>query len=141
MKTVKQTVKPRATKVAAAISKMKEEFNNPEKLVIDEYAELYNKLAADVDRLAKLKKTIDKMAAADLSDYPVSLLGYRHAIDFSAPCVSNICKVSAEEFVGMTGQWDALSVSVTKAKELLTEAEMEELFEKARGSRRFKRIR
>jgi len=109
--------------------------------LVDEFVVLHNMLAPQLDHYEKLKKKIVALANSDKTGDPITLVGINHYVDFSAPTMNRECRVSPAEFVEMTGLWDALSVSVTKAKEYLSEAEMDNIFMLKQGSRRFKRVR
>ena len=114
---------------------------DPFKLLVDEFGDIYNRIIGDVDRMEKLKKAIAAKVKEDLSDNPVTISGYRHHVDYTAPVQTNVCTVTPAQFIEITGCWEALSVSVTKAKENLPDSDMQVLFKKERGSRSFKRVR
>lgn len=114
---------------------------DPAAHLVDEFAELYLKLAADLDRYELLKKQLSQLANAMDGDEAVTLKGSKHAIDYTKPASSSKCTVSPMEFVMKTQAWDAVEVSVTKAKSTLPEVLYKALFQTVRGSRRLKRVR
>jgi hypothetical protein len=116
-------------------------FNDPLADLVEEFVELHNRLSPEMDRYEVLKKELGKIANLDTSDGPMILAGYEHLIDYSAPTESLICAVSAREVVELSGKWQALTVSITEAKNCLTPLELGAMFTMKRGSRRFKRIR
>ena len=112
-----------------------------QKLIIDQYAELTQKIAHDMDRLKKLKEQVDAMAKADPSLEPIALEGLCYAVDYSAPSKTMTPTVTAQAFIKKTKAWGALKIGVTEAKKLLTEEQFAELFTEVPGSRRFLRVR
>jgi len=111
--------------------------------IIDEFAELYNKLQPELDRLKKLQEKVGKYAAeaGKDSDDPVTLVGYRFSVDYSAPTQEALCRLDAQKFILTTGKWAAVKVAVTEARKVLSPEEFEDLFENSKGSRRLKRVR
>lgn len=109
--------------------------------LIDEFAILHEQMAPLQDRYDALKKTLAGFVNADKTDTTVSLLGNRFVVDYSAPTKDFKCNLSAEEFLGETLQWGALTVSTTKAKQLLSAEELSRLFSVSPGSRRLRRVR
>ena len=111
------------------------------KMLIDEFVELHKRLAPGLDRYEQLKKQLAKQANANDGDGPVSLLGYRHTVDYSVRSQTLKCVVPPQVFVKTTKAWNALTISTTAAKKLLSEEQFEQLFVKESGSRRFRRVR
>ena len=114
---------------------------NPLADLVEEFVELYTKLAPDLDRYEIVKKKLGAAAALDKSSNPITLAGYTHLIDYTAPAESLVCCVNVAEFIAQTNAWSALTVSVTEARKQLSAAQLARLFEKKAGSRRFRRIR
>ncbi len=114
---------------------------NPLAELVEEFVELYTKLAPDLDRYEIVKKKLGAAVALDKSSCPVTLAGYTHLIDYTAPAESLVCSVNAAEFIAQTNAWSALTVSVTEARKQLSAAQLAMLFEKKTGARRFRRIR
>lgn len=114
---------------------------NPLSDLVEEFVECHNRLAPDLDRYEALKKQLAGIAALDKSDLPVTLVGYTHVIDYTAPAESLVLVVTPEDYHVATGDWSALSVSITAAKRLLSPHQLSVFFEKKSGSRRFRRIR
>jgi hypothetical protein len=114
---------------------------NPLADLVEEFVALHNRISPDLDRYEKLKKRLAAEVAKDKSDMPVSLEGYEHIIDYTAPSQALDCLVSPQELIDATDSWGSLSVSITNARKFLTEAQLGELFETKLGARRFRRIR
>jgi hypothetical protein len=108
---------------------------------VDEFAQLHNQISPLLDRYEALKKKLAVVANAQTDDGPVSLVGSVYIVDFSAPSETTECKVSSQEYFEDTGDWSALTVSVTKARSALDKGSFSQLFESTKGSRRFKRVR
>lgn len=109
--------------------------------LVEEFVECYNRLAPDLDRYETLKKQLGAIAAEDESGLPLTLAGYTHVIDYTAPAKSLVLKVTPEAYHTATGDWSAMTVSTTAARKVLSPQQLVEFFEKKAGSRRFRRIR
>jgi len=114
---------------------------NPIADMVEEFVTLHNRLAPELDRYEALKKELGKLANLDKTNRTMALEGYEHVIDYTAPTATLVCNVGIEEFIGTTGAWDALTVSITAARKVLPEAQVLQLFDLKQGSRRFRRIR
>ena len=106
---------------------------------VDELAELHEFLAPYLDKYEKLKKAV--AATVPVTDDAYTVSGERFDIDYTAPAQQLKCNVDSKDFIKATKAWDAVTVSVTKAKECLTEDQLKMLFTEEQGARRFKRVR
>ena len=116
-------------------------ITNPISDMVEEFVTLHNRLAPDLDRYEALKKELGKLANLDKSLGPIMLEGYDHVLDYTAPPSGLTCRVEPEDFIAITGAWDAVTVSVASARKVLGEEHLLQLFEVKLGSRRFRRIR
>ena len=110
-------------------------------LKIDQFGELYNRLAPEIDRLETLKKELAIEVAKETSDEGVSLIGTKYIIDYSKPKETLVCAVDMKEYIKSTGAYDTLTVSITKAKATIPAPLFGTLFTKVKGNRVFRRIR
>jgi hypothetical protein len=115
--------------------------NEPVALMVDEFAELYNKIIVDLDRYEALKKKLGAAANLNKEPGPITLTGYEHSIDYTKAAESLVCSVDPKTFVETVGDWSAITISTTVAKKKLTPEQMTLLFDTKAGSRRFRRIR
>jgi len=106
---------------------------------VDELAELHEFLAPYLDKYEKLKKAV--ASTVPLTDDAYTVSGERFDIDYTAPSQSLKCNVDAKDFIKATKAWDAVTVSVTKARDCLTDEQITMLFTEEQGARRFKRVR
>jgi hypothetical protein len=114
---------------------------NPLSDMVEEFVELHNRLAPELDRYESLKKQLGAEVALDKSNLPVTLVGYTHVIDYTAPSESLVLRGDAKDYFEVTGDWSSMTVSVTNARKALLPHVLEDLFEKKLGSRRFRRVR
>lgn len=114
---------------------------DPNKTLVDDFAELYNRIAQDVERLEKMKKQLSKLANADETQGPITLHGYRHSIDYSAFTESLELAVTPQTFARKTKAWDCMTVSVTAARKKLSDEQIAAFFAVKQGSRRFRRVK
>jgi hypothetical protein len=105
--------------------------------LVDEFVALYNRLAPELDRYEALKKLLAAEANADKTPGPVTLAGYTHFVDYTAPNELLVCNTDPESFIDQTSAWTAVTVSVTEARKL----GLLNFFHKKQGSRRFRRVR
>lgn len=109
--------------------------------LVDEFAELHQRLAPLQDQYEAVKKKLVAFVNADTTDEPITLFGYLYCVDYSAPYQTVECTLTPEELVAATGRWDALSVSTTQARKALTAKQFNSMFVSSPGSRRFRRVR
>ena len=140
---LKKQIRPKEHKLKLTLNLAKSAVpeQNPLAELVEEFVELYNKLAPDLDRYEAIKKKLGDAAALDKSDNAITLLGNTHVLDYSAPAESLSCNVTAAEFVTHTQAWSALTVSVAEARKILSTSQLASLFDKKTGARRFRRIR
>lgn len=109
--------------------------------LVDQFAAMHQEHAHTVDVYNKLKKQVAELVKDDKLPTLLTLDGNKFSVDFSEPTKGLECVYTPKEFVEMTQAWDALSISTTKAKELLSPEQMDTLFIPSPGGRRFKRVR
>lgn len=87
----------------------------------------------------KLKKVVAGYAAENLSEDEIRLDGVHSFVWFTAPSTNLECKLNPLEVLEKAGgDVSVLSVSVTACKKLFSQSDMDAVFNKVRGSRRFK---
>lgn len=107
---------------------------------IDEFARLHEFLVPYLDDYEAMKKVLSKEISKEGGIKPASLNGVKFAIDYSAPTTKSVLAKTEEELFKLAGI-EAFSVSVTKAKSVLSEENFKSYFKEKVESRRFKRVR
>jgi hypothetical protein len=110
-------------------------------LKIDEFASLYNRLAPEIDRLESLKKEIAVEAAKEQAMIGVTLKGFKYELDYSVPRSNAVCTIPIKEYVKHTGAWSTLTISITEARKVLSQEQIDKYFVLKPGARSIKRIR
>jgi hypothetical protein len=107
---------------------------------IDEFARLHDFISPYLDQYESMKKLLVAEVSKQEGKNPASLVGKNFAIDYSAPTVKSVLAKTEEELFKLAGI-EAFSVSVTKAKSVLSEENFKSYFKEKVESRRFKRVR
>jgi hypothetical protein len=107
---------------------------------IDEFARLHEFLAPYLADYEFMKKVLVKEVANKSGVKPVSLTGFKFALDYSAPTIKSALKITQADLFALAGL-DVFTVSVTKAKEKLSLEDFNSAFAAQVESRRFKRVR
>lgn len=106
--------------------------------IVDLYGDLWLELKDKIEMLESLKKQLSDEARNNPTTSPLSFVGERWRVDFSAP--STECKLvtDPQSLLSIHPIWEAVTISTTKAKALLPPQAFEQHFYPVPGSRRIK---
>lgn len=96
--------------------------------LINEFAELHNKIKPLQLRYEELKKQLAKEAGNNESLSQIELSSELFTIIYSKPTMTNTCSLSVQDFIAETGSYDSLTISTTAAKANLPKEKFDELF-------------
>lgn len=98
------------------------------KELINEFAELHNKIKPLQVRYEDLKKQLAKEAGNNESAAQIELSSELFTIIYSKPTTINTCSLSVQDFITETGSYESLTISTTAAKANLPKEKFDELF-------------
>ena len=96
--------------------------------IINEFADLHNKIKPLQIRYEELKKQLAKEANENMSLAQIELSSELFTIIYSKPAMSNTCTLSVQDFIAETGSYESLTILTTAAKANLPKEKFEELF-------------
>ena len=103
--------------------------------IVDEMAELEKVYKPLEQRFVELKKQLAEYANSQEDNDCIILSSDNNYITYTKPTYSLVCK-DVQTFLEQTKCFDAVTVSVSKAKDLCTHEMVTELFEYKKGSRK-----
>lgn len=103
--------------------------------IVDEMAELEKVYKPLEQRFVELKKQLAEYANSQEDEDCIILASDNNYITYTKPTYSLVCK-DVQTFLEQTKCFDAVTVSVSKAKDLCTPERVTELFEYKKGSRK-----
>jgi hypothetical protein len=103
--------------------------------IVDEMAELERTYKPLEQRFVELKKQLAEYANSQEDNDCIILSSDNNYITYTKPTYSLVCK-DVQTFLAETKCFDAVTVSVSKAKDLCTHEKVAELFEYKKGSRK-----
>lgn len=115
-------------------------YSTSNQRLVDLYCDLVTEISDKIEMLDDLKKQIAKLANDSPDEGPVTLVGEKWKVEYSARVKNNELNVSPQWFLSATDAWGAVSISAPKAKQILTEAQFNLYFEPVLGARRMKKI-
>lgn len=104
-------------------------------VIVDEMAELERQLTPLSKRFDALKKQLSEYANSQEDEDCIFLASDNNYITYTKPTYSLVCK-DVQTFLKETKCFDAVTVSVSKAKDKCTPDVVAELFEYKKGSRK-----
>ena len=108
--------------------------------IVDEMAELEKVYKPLEKRFVELKKQLTDYANSQDDDENIILTSDNNYITYTKPTYSLVCKVSAELFLKETELFNAVTVSVTEARQCLDEESLAKYFEYKKGTRKINQI-
>lgn len=125
--------------IGAAIKSKEAEALATRQQTIDAFTEMHLSLESKIKEYEKLKKVVAGYAAENMSEDEIRLDGVHSFVWFTAPSTNLECKLNPLEVLEKAGgDISVLSVSVTACKKVFNQSDMDAVFDKVRGSRRFK---
>jgi len=103
--------------------------------IVDEMAELHRKIKPIQSRFEKIKKQLLEYANNQEGNDSIILTSDNNYITYSKPSYSLVCN-NPKLFLESTSCFEAVTISVTKAKDFCTPEVLVELFENKKGSRK-----
>ena len=103
--------------------------------IVDEMAELEKVYKPLEQRFVELKKQLAEYANSQEDNDCIILSSDNNYITYTKPTYSLVCK-DVQTFLEQTKCFDAVTVSVSKAKDLCTHEKVAEFFEYKKGSRK-----